>query len=68
MLEKFHGAGRGDGAGVREALLFQVTAEQLSAAATRHTIARIEEVLATDPAEQRQAGLSWRKIGTCIRH
>jgi DNA-3-methyladenine glycosylase II len=57
------------------ALLFQVTGQQLSVAATRRTIGRLEEifggrlpspaeVLATDPGKLRQAGLSWRKIGT----
>jgi DNA-3-methyladenine glycosylase II len=57
------------------ALLFQVTGQQLSVAATRHTIARIEELfdghlpspaelLDTDPATLREAGLSWRKINT----
>ena len=57
------------------ALLFQVTGQQLSVAATRRTLARIEalfgghlpapaELLAVDPAEVRAAGLSWRKIGT----
>jgi DNA-3-methyladenine glycosylase II len=57
------------------ALLFQVTGQQLSVAATRHTIARIEqlfagrlpspaELLATDPATLREAGLSWRKVNT----
>ena len=57
------------------ALLFQVTGQQLSVAATRRTIARIEalfggrlpapaELLAVDPATLREAGLSWRKIGT----
>ena len=57
------------------ALLFQVTGQQLSVAATRHTIARIEalfggrlpapaELLDTDPGLLREAGLSWRKIGT----
>jgi DNA-3-methyladenine glycosylase II len=57
------------------ALLFQVTGQQLSVAATRRTLARIEalfgghlpapaELLAVDPAELREAGLSWRKIGT----
>lgn len=57
------------------ALLFQVTGQQLSVAATRRTLARIEslfggqlpspaELLAVDPATLRQAGLSWRKIGT----
>jgi DNA-3-methyladenine glycosylase II len=57
------------------ALLFQVTGQQLSVAATRHTVARIQalfgghlpapaELLAVDPAQLREAGLSWRKIGT----
>jgi DNA-3-methyladenine glycosylase II len=57
------------------ALLFQITGQQLSVAATRRTLGRIEdrfggrlpspaEVLATDPAQFRDAGLSWRKIGT----
>ena len=57
------------------ALLFQVTGQQLSVPATRRTLARIQalfdghlpapaELLAVDPAQLRQAGLSWRKIGT----
>jgi DNA-3-methyladenine glycosylase II len=57
------------------ALLFQITGQQLSVAATRHTVARIQalfdghlpapaELLAVDPAQLREAGLSWRKIGT----
>ena len=57
------------------ALLFQVTGQQLSVAATRRTLARIQalfggrlpapaELLAVDPAQLREAGLSWRKIGT----
>jgi DNA-3-methyladenine glycosylase II len=57
------------------ALLFQVTGQQLSVAATRRTLARIEalfgghlpapaEVLGVDPARLREAGLSWRKIST----
>ena len=57
------------------ALLFQVTGQQLSVPATRRTIARIEalfgghlpsptELLGMDPAKLREAGLSWRKIGT----
>jgi DNA-3-methyladenine glycosylase II len=57
------------------ALLFQVAGQQLSVAATRSTIARIEalfggrlpspaELLATDPAQVRAAGLSWRKVNT----
>lgn len=57
------------------ALLFQIVGQQLSVAATRRTLARIEdrfdgrlpsagEVLDADPAQLRDAGLSWRKIGT----
>jgi DNA-3-methyladenine glycosylase II len=57
------------------ALIFQVTGQQLSVAATRRTIGRIEdlfgghlpspaELLQVDPAKLREAGLSWRKIGT----
>jgi DNA-3-methyladenine glycosylase II len=57
------------------ALLFQVTGQQLSVPATRRTLARIEdlfggrlpaptELLAVDPAQLREAGLSWRKIST----
>jgi DNA-3-methyladenine glycosylase II len=57
------------------ALLFQVTGQQLSVAATRHTIARIEdlfdghlpsaaELVGSEPARLREAGLSWRKINT----
>jgi DNA-3-methyladenine glycosylase II len=57
------------------ALLFQVTGQQLSVAATRRTLARIQalfdghlpspaELLGVDHAQLRQAGLSWRKIGT----
>ena len=57
------------------ALLFQVTGQQLSVAATRRTVARIQalfgghlpepaELLAVDPSELRQAGLSWRKVST----
>ena len=57
------------------ALLFQVTGQQLSVAATRRTLARIEalfdghlpapaEVLGADPGKLREAGLSWRKIST----
>ena len=57
------------------ALLFQVTGQQLSVPATRRTLARIQalfdghlpapaDLLAVDPASLRQAGLSWRKIGT----
>src|SRR5881398_386664 len=57
------------------ALLFQVTGQQLSVAATRRTLARIEglfggrlptpaELLDVEPAALREAGLSWRKIST----
>jgi DNA-3-methyladenine glycosylase II len=57
------------------ALLFQVTGQQLSVAATRSTLARIQalfgghlpaptELLAVDPGQLREAGLSWRKIST----
>ena len=57
------------------ALLFQITGQQLSVAATRRTLARIEalfggrlpspeELLGVDPARLREAGVSWRKIGT----
>ncbi len=57
------------------ALLFQVTGQQLSVAATRRTLERIEalfgghlpspaELLAVDPGTLREAGLSWRKVGT----
>src|SRR5258707_1405440 len=57
------------------ALLFQVTGQQLSVAAPRRTLTRIEalfgghlpspaELLGVDPGKLREAGLSWRKIGT----
>ena len=57
------------------ALLFQVTGQQLSVPATRRTLARIQalfgghlpapaELLAVEPSQLRQAGLSWRKINT----
>ena len=57
------------------ALVFQVTGQQLSVAATRRTLARIEalfdghlptptELLSVDPGRLREAGLSWRKINT----
>jgi DNA-3-methyladenine glycosylase II len=57
------------------ALLFQVTGQQLSVAATRRILGRIEalfgghlpapaELLAVPPAELRAAGLSWRKVST----
>ena len=57
------------------ALLFQIVGQQLSVAATRRILARIQdlfggrlpapaELLAVDPAKFREAGLSWRKIAT----
>ena len=57
------------------ALLFQIVGQQLSVAATRRTLERIEarfggrlpsaaDVLGTEPATFRDAGLSWRKIST----
>src|SRR5262249_16971908 len=57
------------------ALLFQVTGQQLSVSATRRTLARIAalfggqppapaELLDVEAAQLRDAGLSWRKIGT----
>jgi DNA-3-methyladenine glycosylase II len=57
------------------ALLFQVTGQQLSVPATRRTLTRIEalfdghlpaptELLEVEPGQLREAGLSWRKIGT----
>jgi DNA-3-methyladenine glycosylase II len=57
------------------ALLFQVTGQQLSVLATRRITARIQELsgghlpspaelLSLDPDKLREAGLSWRKIGT----
>ena len=57
------------------ALLFQITGQQLSIAATRRTLARIEalfdghlptpaELLDVDPGKLREAGLSWRKVST----
>ena len=57
------------------ALLFQIAGQQLSVAATRTILGRIEalfggrlpepaELLALDPARIREAGLSWRKIAT----
>ena len=56
-------------------LLFQVTGQQLSVAATRRTIERVtelfdghlpspEELLAAEPDDLRAAGLSWRKVNT----
>jgi DNA-3-methyladenine glycosylase II len=57
------------------ALLFQVIGQQLSVPATRRTLDRIQdlfgghlpapaELLAVDPGQLRQAGLSWRKVAT----
>jgi DNA-3-methyladenine glycosylase II len=57
------------------ALLFQVAGQQLSVAATRHTLGRIEtlfdghlpspgELLDVAPESLREAGLSWRKVAT----
>jgi DNA-3-methyladenine glycosylase II len=57
------------------ALLFQVAGQQLSVAATRRTVGRIEllfdgrlpspaELLGVPPDSLRQAGLSWRKVAT----
>ncbi len=56
-------------------LLFQVTGQQLSVAATRRTVERVtslfgghlpspDELLATEPGDLRAAGLSWRKVST----
>jgi DNA-3-methyladenine glycosylase II len=56
-------------------LLFQVTGQQLSVAATRRTIERVTslfgghlpspgELLAVEPDDLRAAGLSWRKVNT----
>jgi DNA-3-methyladenine glycosylase II len=57
------------------ALLFQVAGQQLSAAATRRTLGRVEtlfggrlpspaELLEVSPDSLRQTGLSWRKVFT----
>jgi len=57
------------------ALLFQIVGQQLSVAATRRTLERIQalfaghlpspaELLAVDARSLRQAGLSWRKVAT----
>jgi hypothetical protein len=57
------------------ALLFQIVGQQLSVLATRRILARIEalfgghlpapaELLRIDRAQLREAGLSWRKVGT----
>jgi len=56
-------------------LLFQVTGQQLSVAATTRTIERVtslfaghlpspDELLAVEPDDLRAAGLSWRKVNT----
>ena len=56
-------------------LIFQITGQQLSVAATRRTLERItslfeghlpspQDLLAADPGDLRAAGLSWRKVGT----
>jgi DNA-3-methyladenine glycosylase II len=56
-------------------LLFQVAGQQLSVAATRRTLARVEELfgghlpspgelLDATPESLRQAGFSWRKVAT----
>src|SRR5215469_16924158 len=61
--------------GLYGALLFQVVGQQLSVLATRRILARIEdlfgghlpsaaELLRLDPSRLREAGLSWRKVGT----
>jgi DNA-3-methyladenine glycosylase II len=57
------------------ALLFQIAGQQLSVLATRRILGRIEdlfgghlpapaELLDIDPGKLREAGLSWRKVGT----
>jgi DNA-3-methyladenine glycosylase II len=57
------------------ALLFQIAGQQLSVAATRRILGRVEamfgghlpsaaELLAVDPERLREAGFSWRKVGT----
>src|SRR5271155_5193304 len=57
------------------ALLFQVAGQQLSVAATRRTLGRIQslfgdrlpspaELLEVPPGSLREAGLSWRKVAT----
>src|ERR1700724_3639062 len=56
-------------------LLFQVTGQQLSVAATRRTLERVtslfgghlpspEELWKAEPGDLRAAGLSWRKVNT----
>jgi DNA-3-methyladenine glycosylase II len=57
------------------ALLFQIAGQQLSVAATRRILGRVQdmfgghlpsaaELLAVDPERLREAGFSWRKVGT----
>ena len=57
------------------ALLFQIAGQQLSVAATRRILGRVEalfgghlpsaaELLTVDPERLREAGFSWRKVGT----
>jgi DNA-3-methyladenine glycosylase II len=57
------------------ALLFQIAGQQLSVAATRRILGRVEdlfgghlpsaaELLGVDPAQLREAGFSWRKVAT----
>jgi DNA-3-methyladenine glycosylase II len=57
------------------ALLFQIAGQQLSVAATRRILGRVEdlfgghlpsaaELLTVDPERLRAAGFSWRKVGT----
>ena len=57
------------------ALLFQIAGQQLSVAATRRILGRVQEMfgghlpsaaelLAVDPERLREAGFSWRKVGT----
>jgi DNA-3-methyladenine glycosylase II len=57
------------------AIVFQVTGQQISVAATRRILTRIQalfaghlpspaQLLEVDPGELRQAGLSWRKVAT----
>src|SRR5215471_11397607 len=57
------------------ALLFQIAGQQLSVAATRRILGRVEdlfgghlpsaaEMVQVDPAKLREAGFSWRKVAT----
>jgi len=57
------------------ALLFQIAGQQLSVAATRRILGRVEdlfgghlpsaaELVQVDPAKLREAGFSWRKVAT----